>query len=387
MPLYGQEFLGAAKYAKFAIENLPAGRCGKTFAKEFGNSMPILRNWAGKKKHPIVATHGLWRGGAHDYSGASTLTEGLKELEKFTNIALDFPEQKFQFSIFCEHKLKTPELKKVFTAQWNMIKAVPNIILVNAPMSGGDLLRPGAFDINPSRLLNEFHGNWNPRTAGFAPYMWACDGMPAQDCDIQYFKDLHQKALVLWLWMQQYNCKKKVDESTPIAERTVVPVKKQVISLEALIPNKASVKFEKNSTYKSHADQHGNTPKGREQKPVIITPTEAERLDFIGANKKVIITAPRQGNFLDGRPMYRASEWGYEIENKAMKVSNSKVVEVVAVKGRKKTSLGTISPAFRQNAFRHKAGKKLKKLKANLIINKSEELTIHEDYTINKDWV
>ena len=44
-----------------------------------------------------------------------------------------------------------------------MIKDVSNINLVNTPMSGGDLLKPGAFGIPKGRLLNEFHGNWNPK--------------------------------------------------------------------------------------------------------------------------------------------------------------------------------------------------------------------------------
>lgn len=381
--LWGQELLGAAKYQKFAIEHLPKGRCGKTFAKEFGDSMPVLRAWAEKEVHPIVATHGLWRGGAHDYSGEKNLTEGLKELEKFIKIAQAVPEQLFQFSIFCEHKLRTPYLEKVFTRQWEMIKDVSNINLVNTPMSGGDLLKPGAFGIPKGRLLNEFHGNWNPKTAGFAPYMWACDGMPAQDCDIQYFKNLHINAGIIWLWMQQYNCKKKVDETTLIPQRKVVPVEKQVTSLEYLIPSKRGVSFNKESIYKTHADQHGNTPKGREQKPVIITPVKADKLEFIGANGNLIITAPHTDIYEDGRQMYRMPIWGYEAQDIALKKGGSVKVSVIAVKGSKRTKLGTVNPPYRQNAYRNKEMLRVEKEPKK----GAESFVVIDDKLIDLDWV
>jgi len=373
--LYGQEFLGAAKYAKFAIKNLPKGRCGKTFSKEFGPSQSILSAWAHQQTHPIVATQGLWRGGNHDYSGDKILKEGLIELEKFAKIATNYPSQEFQYSIYCEHKLKTIQLEKVFTEQWKIVSGIPNITLVNTPMSGGDLLKPGAFGIPASRLLNEIHGTWKPNTKGMADHMWACDGLPAQDCNIQSFKDYWNKALILWLWMQQYNCKKKVDETTPIPERKVKPILKQVVSIEYLIPDKGATGLNPNSLAKSHADQHFNEPKGREQKPVIISKVDAEKIEYT-VEGKVAHTAKRTGNYTDGRPLYRAELWGFEIQEKAKKLGNQ-ITDLIAVKGRKKTKLGKVNPAFRENAWRHKT-----KLKLSLRAEQTEDIT-----EINPDWV
>ena len=379
--IYGHEFLGGARYEKFAIRGLPSGRCGKTFSKEFGASQNILRKWAEKDAHPIIATQGLWRGGAHDYSGNSTLTEGLKELEKFAKIAADHPNQCFQFSIFCEHRLKTAQLSKAFTEQWKIVKNIHNIALVNTPMSGGDLLKSEAFGIPVDRLLNEIHGTWNPNVKGFAPYMWAGDGLPAQDCNIQLYKDRHANAVILWLWMQQYNCKLKPDDTTPIAQRKVKPVNKQVISLEYLIPFKGSTKFDRGSLFKSHADQHYPKPNPREQKPVIITSVNAEKLEFMD-NQTIVHTAKRAGNYTDGRALYRASIWGFEIQKR----STNKIVKVVAVSGKKRTILGTVNPAFRENAWRDKA--LLKVLYKYTRKVTAEDLEMFDaDQLIDMDWI
>lgn len=381
--LFGQEFLGAAhNYEKFAIKNLPAGRCGKTFSKEFGPAQNIYKKWAEKKVHPVIASQGLWRGGAHDYSGQKTLTEGLKELEKFAKIASDYKDQTFQFSIFCEHKEKTSYLEKVFKAQWEIVKFLPNVILVNTPMSGGDLLLPGAFGIPQDRLANEVHGNWKPNVKGFAPTMWACDGLPAQDCNIQQFKNTWIKAFIIWLWMQQFNCKTKVDETTPIAQRKVKPIEKQVLSLEALIPNKGIVKLDKDSLYKSHADQHGSVATGREQKPVIISKVNADVINFVAANGKVVKSAARQGNYTDGRPLYRSTEWGFETVMRAIKTAGSAIVKLIAVKGKRKTDLGTVQPAFRENAWRNKA-----QLRKMLKADPKAETFFDDEKEINPDWV
>jgi len=347
--IYGHEFLGAAKYPKFAIRNLPSGRCGKTFSKEFGPSQPVLKGWAEKGVHPIIATQGLWRGGAHDYSGGAILAEGLKELEKFILIAEAYPKQKFQFSIFCEHKLKLNQLVRVFQEQWELVKKVPNITLVNNPMNGGDLLKPDQFGFP---VLNEIHGTWQPKMQGMAPYMWACDGLPAQDCDIQKYKDIHSEAQIIWLWMQQYNCKKKVTDTTPIDQRGVKPIEKQVISLEYLIPNKGATKFNAKSLYKTHADQHYDEPKGREQKPVIITEADATKLEFRASNGEVIAEAPRAGKYTDGRPLYRPTMWGFEIQDRATKLTGNPLVNIVAVRKDKRINLGVVNPAFRENAYR-----------------------------------
>ncbi len=379
---YGQEFLGAAKYASFAIKNLPSGRCGKTFSKEFGPSQSILAEWADQKTHPIVATQGLWRGGVHDYSGAKILTEGLKELEKFAKIAENYKDQEFQFSIYCEHKLKTVQLETVFSEQWKIVSGIPNITLVNTPMSGGDLLKAGAFGIPANRLLNEIHGTWNPNTLPFAEYMWACDGLPAQDCDIQKYKNRHVAATIIWLWMQQYNCKKKVDETTPISQRTVKPIEKQVTSLEYLFPIKGGTKLVSGTLAKTHADQHGNKPIGREQKPVIISKVDAEKIEYISSTGKLIHTAKRTGNYTDGRPLYRAEIWGFEIQKKATDQGATVLTELVAVKGRRRTKLGNVNPAFRENEWRDKAALKAKKKRAS-----KAETVFNEEAPINPDWV
>ena len=52
--------------------------------------------------------------------------------------------------------------------------------------------------------------------------------------------------------------------------------------------------------------------------------------------------------------MYRMPIWGYEAQDIALKKGGSVKVSVIAVKGSKRTKLGTVNPPYRQNAYRNK---------------------------------
>lgn len=334
--IFGHELLGAAKFKKKAIKLLPDGRAGKVFMNEFGNALPVIVGWAKKGTHPIIAAQGVWQGN-HNYSGNGDLKLAIKECKRLNEVAKDYPHLTFHYSPFCEHRLPGGYMVKVFN---ELAEHASNLVLVNNPMQGGALVKG---------YYNEIHGSFNPNNIP-APYDWACDGLSAVDCDIEIFKARHKQAKVIWMWIPQYNCKKRTHESTPINQRKVKPTKKQIISVDYLCFEKAKADLNKKWLYKTHADQHYDKPAPREGKPVVICDQSANLIDMVAANGKVIHRIKRAGNFTDGRPLYRAGKWGYELQEKAAKVSGSKSVELKI--GKK--SYGFIDPAFRENAWRNK---------------------------------
>ena len=159
----------------------------------------------------------------------------------------------------------------------------------------------------------------------------------------------HEDADVIWLWIAQYNRKKNTSDKTEIKDREVVPVEKQVISLDYLARYpKGNCELPNKFIWKSHADQHYNTPSPREQKPVLICPVNAQAATLHASNAKKVYTLQRKGNYTDGRPLYRADEWGYLIAEEARVLTGSSVC-TLKING---VDYGRVNPAFRQNEYR-----------------------------------
>jgi len=195
---------------------------------------------------------------------------------------------------------------------------------------------------------DEPHGKYKPPGLK-PPYDWACDGMSAYDANMDYWFNEHEDADVIWGWIAQYNKKKNTSDSTPIPDRKVVPVEKQVISLDYLFQYpKGDCSLPNKFIWKSHSDQHYNTPAEREQKPVLICPVSGNSATLHASNGKKIYTLERKGNYTDGRPLYRADDWGYQISEKARKLTGNPVC-TLKVEGK---TYGKVNPAWRQNEYR-----------------------------------
>lgn len=338
--VYGHEMLGAAKYKDLAIKKLPAGRAGKVFMNTFGDALPVLIGWAKKGVHPILAAQATWAGSSHNYNPSHYLKTAIKEAKRLNSVARDYPHIQFLFSLYCEHELS--QSRMLHDIQ-EVLPYASHLKIFNSPNLNGILL-PGFPD--------EPHGKYNP--SGLKPpYYWACDGMSAYDADMLHWLTEHAEADVIWLWIAQYNLKKNASDKTDISDRQVRPVEKQIISADYLIQHpKGNCKLRADSLWKSHADQHSNKPAPREQKPVLITPVSADSASLYASNGKKIYALERKGNFTDGRPLYRGPDrgslWGYEIAEKARKISGSSVV-AVKILG---INLGTVNPAWRQNDYR-----------------------------------
>lgn len=337
--IYGHELLGAAKYPDIAIKCLPKGRAGKVFLYEFGSAVPVIKGWA-KRGVPVIAVQGLWDKD-HNYSSPKMLKDAIAGCQVVNKIAGNYPHLEFHYSPFCEHAEKKQYMLKVMS---ELQPYANHLILVNnpckLPSAQGDLL-PGFY--------NEIHGAWNPNTSGLL-YDWGCDGTSAVDCDIQMFKERHKAAKIQWLWIPQYNCKDTSEHTEdPLPkQRKVKPTKQQIISVDYLCEPKGSANLDSKWLYKSHADQQ-NDLEGREGKPLVICPVSADTVEAIASNNKKVCILPRAGNFSDGRPMYRAPIWGYEMQDKAVKLGGTKLVKL-KIGGQ---SYGTVNPAFRQNFYRN----------------------------------
>lgn len=337
--LYGHEFLGAAKYPEIAIKHLPKGRAGKVFLSEFGDATPVIRGWA-KRNVPVIAVQGLWANN-HNYSGPKMLKAAIAGCKAVNKIAGNFPNLEFHYSPFCEHVEKKQYMLKVMQ---ELQPYANHLIPVNNPCK----LPNGQGDLLPG-FCNEIHGSWDPNMSGLL-YDWGCDGTSAADCDIETFKKRHAAAKIQWMWIPQYNCKdtsEHTDDPLP-KQRKIKPEPKQIISVDYLCEPKGNAALDGKWLYKSHADQEDNLD-GREAKPLIICLIDADEIRIITINGKYVCTFGRAGNYKDGRPLYRSPIWGYEIQDKAVKLGGSKLVKLMIAS----KSYGTVNPAFRQNFYRN----------------------------------
>ena len=99
---------------------------------------------------------------------------------------------------------------------------------------------------------------------------------------------------------------------------------------------------------KSHGDQHTIPPSGKDQKPVYIFAEKVKELILKAQNGAVVDVAKYFGTFEGGGHRYYFSQWGFELAQKAMRISGSPVCKLF--KGSKE--VGTINPAFREGSFR-----------------------------------
>lgn len=324
------EILGGAKYQRAALANVPRDRGVKLFANTFGNAKPLARKFA-ERGHPIIAMQGTWAGDSHNYTGAHRKT-AIREAVAFDNIASLFPTQDFYYSPYCEHNHGAAHMNELLE---EIESKCEHLILFNSPNKNGVIL---------PRWLNEVHGDYNPRDLRGVEYMWACDGMSIYDCDFARWMREHERAILKWAWIAQFNCKHKTTEKLPINQRKVRPVKKQFLSIGYMEAGKSpDTNLPAKFTWKSHSDQSNDRPRGREQKPVLICPVASEYADLINEKGRRVHRLFRNGNYHDGRPLYRASKWGYEIGQRYGRSLRLRINGKI---------YGTIDPGFRQNEYR-----------------------------------
>lgn len=260
-----------------------------------------------------------------------------------------YPHIEFYICPVTEHKLDQARWNRFATVADNTLRGL-RYQLVNSPMVGSGFVH--------KTLINEYHGaDKKPRGGRCA---FSHDGTNAVDSDMEAFKKSYAASEYFMIWNCQMNGNRVLKEeggNLPRAKRKFyLSAGPQFDSLVYLTRDRGDVRAPKDWIIKSHSDQHSVPPAGRDCKPVIITPVREKykEIVFKAKNGQVVATAPYSGTYNE-KPSgklkgyrYYCSEWGYQIAEKAKRISGSPVVQIW-VNGKR---VGRCNLAFRAGSFR-----------------------------------
>lgn len=333
---YGLDYLGGAKYADIIARSHPNGFAAGFFANTFGAAWNSIENLLATRRCPEIRVHAVYEAN-HLYVRAKHLPIIKREAARAVETKKKYPSVDVQFSPFCEHRIKGADLAEIF----NLLKRdYPSLVRVNNP-------EPGKGDLYPG-VINETHGNAAKLKE---PYNFSYDGVSCVDSNATRMKAKHATSRTFYWWVPQFNLRKNVGDTTPIAERKAIPTTELINSIVYLRNERGEVSLPTGGSWiwKSHADQHeAPIPEPRASKPVLITPVRAARFELVAANGQVVQTLPYYGTFSGGGYRYYADEFGYLVSDKAMHVQGSPVLRLRA--GTK--FYGKVNAAFRAGTFR-----------------------------------
>lgn len=209
-PMLGIDYLAGAKYQSVVLNNHPRGYAAGFFADTFGNAYPVVRKLAKSGKAPIIRVHGLWDD-KHDYNPNKDWKQTKTNFQKLIRIAKDFPKVKFQYSPFCEHNLKRPQIRQVMEDLAALIPHdVKNLELVNTPWQGA-LIFDGS-------VVNEVHGTHAVPQKG--SYQYSFDGLSVyNDKALSAYNKHKARSTVVFLWEPLLNLKDGENDKRSREER------------------------------------------------------------------------------------------------------------------------------------------------------------------------
>lgn len=269
-----------------------------------------------------------------------------KQARKWQAIAAKNPHCKFYLSHSCEYyELSKTEVQK----RVNIIKQyAPSCIPVNSVFRGATT--PDA--------ITEHHGDVRVAEGDIV----STDGINHYDIDADAYRRGNQKAAIQFIWGYRCNLREISDPGQKVPapkDRTAAPDKKYMASLVRLGFPKGiqGADIHKPDLYKTHSedDQEENPvepDERRELRPCLISKVKASHADIIASNGEVIGKLARypdnkSNRYYSGLPG-GIGLYGYEIGEKAMKVSGSEIVSLRVGK----TVYKNINPAFREGYFR-----------------------------------
>jgi len=343
---YGIDYLGGARYGDTVVEEHPAGWAAGFFSKVdgFGDSLPIVDRLLGTGRCTIIRLHLQWRD-RHDFSERD-FASIVAEARRCAPLVAKYPNVRWYISGACEHKLNAAQAQRLADL---VLGVLPGVIYVNTPMRGGA-------DIRSPRCINEHHKEHGGRCEAFS-----YDGVSCVDADVEKDKATYSAGHYFMFWAPQCNGKRVTNDTTPRAKRKYWPVPKQIDSWIYLSRERGPVRLSSDIIFKSHSDQHTNPPRGKDQKPVVITPMtlRPKRLQLKTKNGQVVATSTERAPYNEKKPdgsvgkqvgwrYYFETAWGMDHAEKARRIGGSPVC-ILLGDGRK---IGEVNPAFRCGKFR-----------------------------------
>lgn len=329
--IYGLDHLGGAKYGDLLVREHPQGWAAGFFANTFGNAWPMMQKLATTGRCPQIRMHAIWEDD-HTYNPRKHDPIIMRELKQAKKLAQSSGIE-VQFSPFCEHNIKGQQLKTLMT---KLLNESGQVLIVNSVWKG-DFYQG---------VINEVHGDHSKPAQGV--YNYSTDGSDCFDIDIEAMERKHDSASTFYFWTSQFNGKKTASDSTPRPQRKAWPTSQLIDATIYLSTRQGDVSLPKNWLNKPKSDQHLMPPEPRALKPVMIAPIKAERIELRVHTGQIIAVSSKPQPFADGRWRYYFDQYGYQISEKAKRISGSPVVDVLA-KGK---VYGTCNLAFRQGGFR-----------------------------------
>lgn len=335
--IWGLDYLGGAKYKDVILREHPEGWAAGffTYVDGFGDSLPVVEALILTGRCPIVRLHLMWKD-KHDFR-ESDISFVQREARRVKQLVDKYRyTSQFRISWACEHKMNSALNAKFY----NAVKSIlgDTVLYVNTPLKDGALM---------SGVINEFHGHdTKPRTGGVIHFSY--DGTNCFDADVEAYKKNYASADIHFFWFPQMNGRLKTEDKTPRPKRKAWPTSNEIDSAIYLHNPKGGAALPSKWIWKSHSDRHQTPPESRAGKPVLITPVKGARVELVADNGQVVATARHSGRFTDGREMYRFSDFGFNLAEKAKRIQGHSVCKVRI--GSK--VYGRVNPAFRQNEYR-----------------------------------
>lgn len=329
-PEPGLDYLAGAKYPEVISAEHPTGWNAGFFLRTFGDAIPVIRQVAASGKAPRIRVHIIWEDD-HVYVASRhdpLILSGIRLLNK---VKQDFPLIDIQVSPFCEHNIRGAALDRLFN---KVAKEAVGLTLVNAPYKGDKI----------AGILNEVHGKV---AALDPPYSFSFDGTPAEHSDVVAYRTKHKSAQSFYYWSPRFNLRWSENDDTPREQRTGIPTRRFIRSIVFLHTERGATSVPRGYIIKSHSERHGLTDT-RGDKLLIIAPINAQAIVLKSIAGDVLVSLQNRGSYTKGGWRYYSTSWGYEIANKAKRLTGSPLVDMF-INGKK---VGTINPGFRGGVFR-----------------------------------
>ena len=289
--ILGLDCLGLAKFGT-AINALPGGFALGVFSREFGNSLPAVKEVVKAGKCTALRVQLMWSE-KHSYSDADIPTL-IDEAKRWGNFAANNPGLPVYLSPFCEHKLAQPDKYLEIVRKH---APAPNCKPVNSFSPEGQ---------RSMKFINEVHGT---QAAPGGEYFYSFDGLDMLDSDISRIMNNHKKALIFFAWTANFNGRREA----AFKGRTDWPSDKLISSIWYVTNNaKGNARLPNQWFWQSHAEDLSNDD-ARTNKPVLGTPLKANLVELVQGNKVISSAKRYPATLRDGRSRFYFPQWGFEL--------------------------------------------------------------------------
>jgi len=345
--IHGVDTLASALYIKLIKKYVPKHIAVSVLLHTFDRK-GIFRKRTGwkavraftKAGYKVIKVVSQWDNN-HEFN-AERKQQAFKDALILADIAIKNKHIIYHYMCYLEHREKRRVMEPIFR---DLRKVLPdNVILINNPLKQGDY-------VNMPRVLNEIHHSDRPDGIP-EDYSFSHDGEDMLNIDLQKSKNRHKAAKVYWAWIPQFNLKKTLTEKILPGNRKPKVIYKQLIQtvLYLLRTQKGKTELGNIFVWKAQSEQHSNAPTAlhRDNKPVLISRKKLKHVVVKTRDGKKLKTLKSSGRLDDGRYAYRLNAFGHVISKRAMRLSSSPIIDVVA-DGKK---IGSIHAAFRENEYK-----------------------------------